>query len=70
MVTTNMDYEQEEYYDEDGVYANDSAYDGGSNGAWGSVSYGDDADGNWTANLTTDEYLEIMLGPKQVYEIN
>ena len=34
-------------------------------GAWGSSTY--DADSvNSTANLTTDQILELMLGPKQV----
>ena len=31
--------------------------------AWGSSSYGDV---NSTANLTTDEYLKMYMGPKQV----
>ena len=44
---------------------------GGNNGAWGSVSYSS-AEGdwnnmtNWMDNLTTDQYLEMMLGPRQV----
>ncbi len=40
----------------------------GNGGAWGSVSYSTGPDSNWTANLTTDQYLEMMLGPRQVSE--
>ena len=32
-------------------------------GAWGSSTYGQS---NSTANLTIDEILKLMLGPKQV----
>ncbi len=45
---------------------------GSSDGlAWGSTSYSGESssasqDWAWTANLTTDDYLEMMLGPKQV----
>ena len=41
----------------------------GDGGAWGSVSYAEETQFNFTSlgNLTEDEYLERMLGPKQVY---
>lgn len=37
-------------------------------GAWGSVSYAENVEMNWTMadNLTIDEFLEMMLGPKRV----
>ena len=40
--------------------------DSGNNGAWGSVSYANNDQMNWTVNLTTEDFLEMMLGPKQV----
>ena len=40
--------------------------DPGNNGARGSVSYANNDQLNWTLNLTTEEFLEMMLGPKQV----
>ncbi len=46
--------------------------DVGAGGAWGSVSYaGDSAEVNWTSsnNWTSQEFLEMMLGPKQVREL-
>ena len=41
----------------------------GNNGAWGSVSYASSDQEEFMksmANLSTEEYLKVMLGPKQV----
>jgi len=42
---------------------------GNEGGAWGSTTY-DDGEGsaNWTKDLTPEEYLTMMLGPRQVGE--
>lgn len=38
-----------------------------NSGAWGSSSYSDGMDNlNSTDNYTTEEFLQMMLGPKQV----
>lgn len=45
----------------------DDSGEPGGGGAWGSSSYAQQIPGhNLTVNLTTDEILEMMLGPKQV----
>ena len=44
----------------------------GNNGAWGSVSYASSDQEELVkslANLSTEEYLKVMLGPKQVIDI-
>lgn len=44
---------------------------GNSNsGAWGSSSYSDGGESfNSTDNYTTEEFLQMMLGPKQVFQV-